>query len=790
MRNAFITLLVCLLLPGVHPASLSRAAPGATMKAGEGIVPKPLSVQPGHGTFTLSARTRIVYPHSDSGLRATAQYLARFLRASTGYAFTADSSTPIPRKDFIAFSPIRKSDLGPQAYRLTVKPAGILIEAGDGAGAFYAAQTVLQLLPPEIFSRTPVKKIKWEIPALSITDGPRYGWRGMMLDVSRHFFPKEFVKEFIDELAIHKMNVFHWHLTDDQGWRIEIKRYPQLTSIGAWRVDRETVPWSARTPARPGEVATYGGYYTQEDIREIVRYAAERFITIVPEIEMPAHATAVITAFPELSCTGGPFTVPTGGLWPIKDIYCGGNDSVFTFLENVLSEVTGLFPGTYVHIGGDEADKTEWKRCSKCQSRIKADSLGDEAGLQSYFVKRIEKFLESKGKRLIGWDEILEGGIAPEATVMSWRGTRGGIEAAKSGHDVVMTPTSHCYFDYYQGDWRQEPIAWGGYLPLTKVYAFEPTPEDLTPEEAHHVLGAQGNIWSETVTDPWKAQYMAFPRITAMSEVTWSAKEQRNWTSFTGRLEKQLARYAARGIAVAPSAYTVTMKDSFDRNTWARIVTLNAEIGQGNIRYTLDGKEPGKTSPVYVKPLVIKKGGTLKAAVVLGNRKPGPTMMRQIFISPRGLQEPVLASPLDLLRNGSGPSALIDNIRASEGARDTRWQGMKEKDLDAVIDLGGMRKVRRITAGFYQNGVDLIFLPAGVEYSVSDDGVNFRSVGTLTNDYPTNAERPVIRDFSSSFSAVGARYVKVHARSVGKCPDWHRRAGEPAWMYVDEIFVE
>ncbi|MEK9137784.1 MAG: family 20 glycosylhydrolase, partial [Bacteroidota bacterium] len=355
----------------------------------------------------------------------------------------------------------------------------------------------LQLMSPGVFAPEPVKKRTWTIPCVAIRDWPRFEWRGMHLDVSRHFLPKKFIKTYIDMLAMHKMNVFHWHLTDDQGWRLEIKKYPKLIEVTAWRVDREDQHWNHRDPPREGEKATYGGYYTQDEIREIVKYADERNITVVPEIEMPAHTTALLAAYPQYSCTGGPFDVPPGGVWPITDIFCAGNDSTFYFLQDVLTEVMDLFPGKYIHIGGDEADKKEWKACAKCQARIKQEELKDEAELQSYFVKRIEKFIVSKGRRLIGWDEILEGGLAPEATVMSWRGTEGGIAATRQGHDAVMTPGSHCYFDHYQGKQEFEPLAIGGYTPLSKVYSYEPIPDSLTPEEAKHILGAQGNVWTE-----------------------------------------------------------------------------------------------------------------------------------------------------------------------------------------------------------------------------------------------------------------------------------------------------
>jgi hexosaminidase len=395
------------------------------------------------------------------------------------------------------------------------------------------------------------------VPCVRIEDKPRLPWRGMLLDVSRHFFPKEFVKSFIDGLAMHKMNTFHWHLVDDQGWRLEIKKFPRLTEIGAWRVDRENLNWNERPAQQPGEKATYGGFYTQDDVREILAYAASRHVTVVPEIEMPGHCLSALAAYPELSCTGGPFTVPPGGVWPNKDVYCPGNEKTFKFLEDVLTEVVALFPGDYIHIGGDEVDKSTWKTCPKCQARMKAEGLRTEEELQSWFIRRIERFLNSKGKKLIGWDEILEGGLAPNAAVMSWRGNEGGIAAAKAGHAVVMTPTSHCYFDYYQGDAAVEPLAIGGYLPLSKVYAFEPVPTELSVEQSAFIIGAQANLWSEYIPTPEHARYMIHPRIAAMAETGWTVRDGRDWAGFIERLETQLLRYEAAGVPYARSMFTV-----------------------------------------------------------------------------------------------------------------------------------------------------------------------------------------------------------------------------------------
>lgn len=443
-------------------------------------------------------------------------------------------------------------ELGIEGYTLTVQPDRIDLKASQPAGLFYAVQTLIQLMPPAVYQPASASnKIKIRIPCVEIKDRPRFGWRGLMLDVSRHFFPPEFIYRFIDFLAMHKLNTFHWHLVDDQGWRIEIKKYPKLTEVGAWRVDREANHWNAREPQKPGEKATCGGFYTQDEIRDIVSYATNRYITIIPEIEMPGHTTAALAAYPEYSCSGGPFSVLPGGVWPITDIFCAGKEETFIFLEDILTEVMDLFPSRFIHIGGDEATKTEWEKCPLCRERIQKEGLKDVEELQSYFIRRIERFLNSHERRLIGWDEILEGGLAPQATVMSWRGTQGGIDAARLGHDVVMSPTSHCYFDYYQGDPDVEPLAIGGYLPLSRVYEFDPVPGELSAEESSFILGGQANLWTEYVSTPEHAEYMLFPRTAALAEAVWTLPDLKDWTDFAARLEGQLARYKAAGINYA-----------------------------------------------------------------------------------------------------------------------------------------------------------------------------------------------------------------------------------------------
>jgi hexosaminidase len=493
------------------------------------IIPNPQKVTESPGWFELKPDTVIKVPRA---LAEIGKHLQDYLVLETGFTLEikdAEGNNDSKNEIFLSTDGVRH-DLGDEGYLLDAVTDGISIRAAKPAGIFYGLQTLRQLIQDGVDSAKVV-------PAVIIQDKPRFKWRGMMLDVGRHFYPVEFIKRFIDILALHKMNVFHWHLTEDQGWRIEIKKYPKLHEIGSQRTGSQTADDQNRIDSTP-----YGGFYRQEEIKEIVAYAASRFITVVPEIEMPGHSLAALASYPELGCTGGPYEVQT--TWGIKkDVFCGGNEAVYTFLEDVLSEVLELFPSPVIHIGGDEVPKDRWRDCPKCQSMIKTKRLKDEDELQSYFITRIEKFLNAQGRQLIGWDEILEGGLAPNAMVMSWRGIEGGIQAASAGHDVVMSPTSHCYFDYYQSKNPNEPPGpyWeGAYLPLEDVYAYEPIPDGLSPEQARHILGAQGNIWTEFIASVDHLEYMTYPRGTALAEVVWSAPEKRDFSDFTRRLQKFL----------------------------------------------------------------------------------------------------------------------------------------------------------------------------------------------------------------------------------------------------------
>jgi hexosaminidase len=507
------------------------------------IIPQPVQLQSQEGVFTLSADTHLA---ASAETAAIAQLLQHWLTPATGLELPILSETTNRPSEIRFLIDPAQTRFGPEGYTLNITPQYIEARAMRPNGLFYAVQTLRQLLPPAIFTRNRSEG-PWTIPCLQMVDFPRFAWRGAMLDTGRHFMPKEFIFKFIDLLALHKLNVFHWHLTEDQGWRIEIKRYPRLTEVGAWR--KQTIIGHAdentKSPKYDGK--PHGGFYTQEDIRQVVAFARSRFITVIPEIEMPGHAQAAISAYPELGCTDTPLEVSS--IWGISENIYNLNESTFTFLENVLDEVLSLFPSKFIHIGGDEVPKKQWKNNPFIQSQMQALGLKDEEELQSYFIRRIEQFLDSRGRRLIGWDEILEGGLAPHASVMSWRGEEGGVAAAMANHDVIMAPWQFTYLDHYQSqDRSREPLAIGGFLPLQKVYEYEPVCAGIDASHAHHVLGAQAQLWTEYMPTPAQVEYMAFPRLCAFSETVWTPQNRKNLAAFNQRLITHLIRLERLGI--------------------------------------------------------------------------------------------------------------------------------------------------------------------------------------------------------------------------------------------------
>ncbi|MGZ3838952.1 MAG: glycoside hydrolase family 20 protein [Flavisolibacter sp.] len=743
------------------------------------IIPQPVSLQLKEGSFIIDNNTTLKINPTSPDLRAAAVFFNAYFKSITGRNLPVNTI----KKKSMEFRLSRIAEIGEEGYLLNVSPTTVLIRANTKAGILYGLPSLFQTLPA-VRTNAVLK-----IPSMDIKDYPRFKWRGMHLDVSRHFFSPALVKEYIDLMASYKINTFHWHLVDDQGWRIEIKKYPNLTGTGAWRVDHTEMVWGTRPQAKEGEAASYGGYYTQDQIKEIVQYAQERNITIVPEIEMPGHSAAAIASYPYLSCSQLPQLPMTGGDYTnISSNYCAGNDSVFLFLQDVLTEVMHLFPSTYIHVGGDEVDKTAWKSCPRCQARIQAEGLKNEEELQSYFIKRIEKFLISKHRKMIGWDEILEGGLAPEATVMSWRGESGGIEAAKMNHDVVMTPGTPVYFDHYQGDPATEPLAIGGFNTLKKVYGYEPVPGELNEEQAKHVLGAQANLWTEYITTAEQVEYMVLPRMLALAEVVWSPKETRNWNSFNERLQSQYRAFDQKGLHYSKGNFKVEIKP-FSQNGQL-FVNLLTEAYKGEVYYTTDGQEPSLQSKKYVEPIHIDSTMVLKAVTVVGGKVMSTRPAQQSFTIHKAIGKNVMyTNPVSNYYMADGPNSLTDGVRGTD-AVNQYWHGFAGKDLIAIVDLGSDLSIHRVSMGFLQHYRDWIMMPQWVSFEISQDGKNFREVKKVNNMVSTSEQGSIIKDFVAEFPEQKARFVRVTAKVLDALPNGHAGEGKPAWIFSDEIVVD
>lgn len=742
------------------------------------IIPQPVSIITGSGSFVIDKNTSLHFNSSDKDLQAVADYFSSCINHISGFVLKNNNK----KINSIEFSIAKTNEIGNEGYLLNVNPTSVTITANTKAGIVYGMQTLFQILPA-IRTNEVLK-----IPAMQIKDYPRFKWRGMHLDVSRHFFSPDLIKKYIDLMALYKFNTFHWHLTDDQGWRIEIKKYPKLTQVGAWRVDETDKVWGQRPQATEGETPTYGGYYTQEQIKDIVKYAALRNITIVPEIEMPGHSAAAIASYPYLSCTQQPQLPMTGGNYiNISSNYCAGNDSVFTFLENVLTEVIALFPSPYIHVGGDEVDKTSWHNCPKCQARIKKEGLKNEEELQSYFMKRIEKFLISKHRKMIGWDEILEGGLAPEATVMSWRGVQGGIIAATMNHDVVMTPGDPLYFNQYQGDPATEPLANGGFNTLKKVYDYEPIPNELDAIHAKYILGAQGNLWTEYITTPEHVEYMILPRMLALAEVLWSPKKARDWNNFNERLQQHFKTFDEKGLHYSKGNFKVEIKPfSQDGKLF---VNLSTEAYKGEMYYTTDETVPNLQSKKYTEPLRIDSSLTLKAITVVNGKNMSMIPAQQSFVIHKAVGKNVnYTNPVSSYYMADGPNSLTDGVRGTKEVG-KYWHGFEGKDLIATIDLGEEENIHTISLGCLQSYRDWIMMPRWVKFEISDDGKNFTEVQTIPNDISENEQASTIKDFTANFSERKTRFIRVTAKALDALPKGHPGEGKPAWIFADEIIV-
>lgn len=745
------------------------------------IIPRPQQVNVSNDApFTLSAKTVISLGTNSQNIKRNANMLASYIEQATGIRPAVGKS----KNGTAIVLTIDKTIANAEGYKLDADAKQIRIAGASAAGVFYGIQTLRKSLP-----LVNGKASKVSIPAVHIADAPRFAYRGTHLDVSRHFVTADSVRQFIDMLALHNINRFHWHLTDDQGWRIEIKKYPLLTQIGSKRAQTVIGHNSGKYDGKP-----YSGFYTQKQIRDIVKYAADRYITIVPEIDLPGHMQAALAAYPDMGCTGGPYEV--WQKWGVSDnVLCAGNDKTLTFIDNVLKEITQLFPSKYIHVGGDECPKTQWQKCPKCQARIKAlnleakDGHSAEERLQSYIITHASNYLKSLGRNTIGWDEILEGGLAEGATVMSWRGESGGIAAAKQHHDVVMTPNSYLYFDYYQSlDKANEPLAIGGYLPLETVYSYEPMPKELTADEARHIIGIQANIWTEYMPTFKQMQYMALPRLAALSEVQWSQPALKDYTSFTNRLTEFTHMYDRLGYNYAKHLYNVAIHVDSD-NKWREILIHMTTAGKAEIRYTLDGTEPTVNSTLYTGAIVLQKSAKIRAAAFRDGKRSSVTSQDISF-------NKATACPVELLQpthknyTYKGGATLTDGLLGDKGFGTGRWLGFSGNDLEAVIDLKQNTDVSSVSLNTCVDKGSWIFDARNIEVSVSADGKSFtkvasKSLPALEEQTPDN-----IYTYELTFPQTTTRYVKVTATSEHNIPKWHGGKGKPAFLFVDEISVK
>ncbi|RAI99373.1 hexosaminidase [Chitinophaga skermanii] len=729
------------------------------------IIPLPAKLEQQEGFFIINKGTAILA--KDAVEIKTAEVFNAYFSAISGYSLP--TTTNATRNVII----LTKKQGGPaEGYTITSSPNAITVTGNDNAGMFYGMQTVMQLIPTE-------KSNTYNLPLVAVEDAPRFGYRGLHLDVSRHFFSIDFIKKFIDLLAMHKMNTFHWHLTDDQGWRIEIKKFPKLQTIASQRKTSMIGNYADnKYDGKP-----YGGFYTQTEVKDVVKYASERFVTVIPEIEMPGHALAALTAYPELGCTGGPYEVATK--WGVfDDVFCAGNDQTFTFLQDVLDEVMPLFPSKLIHIGGDECPKTRWKVCPKCQARMKANNLKDEHALQSYFIQRMEKYINSKGKQIIGWDEILEGGLAPNAAVMSWRGMEGGIEAAKQQHDVVMTPGSHLYFDHYQARGKNEPIAFGGFTPVSKVYSFEPIPKELSNNEKKYIKGAQANLWTEYILSSSQAEYMEYPRATALAEVLWSPADKRNYDDFMNRLKVHFSRLDVKKVNYAKHVFDINATVSQTAKNQVQ-VAFDTKMENAQIRYTLDGSKPTMKSDIYRKPIIIKENCNLQALIFVKG-EPFGNGYAQPFVANLATGKEVTLKDAPADKYNPGNFALVNGIEGSKELNDEQWLGWNGKNMEAVVDLGKPSTVKNISFNTVHAPGKWIYKPKVVTMYASNDGRIYRII------YTENVfNKEGVFKVNAKVPNVPARFIKIVAENFGTIPAGAPAgAGSPAWFFIDEIIVE
>lgn len=723
------------------------------------LIPKPNKMNLAEGQYTLAPNSPL---YVTENFLTVAELLAEYPNLKTLAPELVKKVGKKHNQGIRLFQAEEQDKIPSQAFKLVIDQTGILIKAHNKEAMISGLYSLLQL---SMLQENPQR-----LPALTIEDSPRFHYRGLHLDVSRHFMPLAFIKKYIDVMALYKYNYFHWHLTDAAGWRLEIKQYPELTSRAAWRTHSSWKDWwnNGRQYLKQGDANAYGGYYTQVEVKDLVAYAAKKGITIIPEIEMPGHSEEVLAVYPQLACSGKAYT---------QGEFCIGNPETFTFLKNVLDEVMELFPSTYIHMGGDEAEKKHWASCAKCQSLKAKEKLKDEYELQSYAIKQIDEYLQSKGRKLIGWDEILEGGLSKGATVMSWRGEEAGIKAANSGHDVIMTPGAFLYFDAYQSDPRTQPEAIGGYLPIDKVYAYNPIPKGVDKDKEKHILGAQANLWTEYMTTYQQVEYMAFPRALALAEVNWTNQSERSWEDFKTRLQKHYKILQQLGINYYRPSYQVKSEVSYHPNRMSNSVSLSAEQVNPLIYYSTDGSTPTHKSTLYSNPIEIKGSHTLRAASFIDSFRVSTVEEVKLDIHEAIGKKVFYNNPWEGYP-AQKEFTLTNGIKGGLSYQDQQWQGFV-KDIDIYVDFERREEIKSVAMRFMQQPGPGVYFPGSFKVLLSDNGKNYREVGHVVNYEDTLDPKLKFKTFEIKLDKpMMARYVKVIATNSMQ-----------GYLFTDEIII-
>lgn len=738
------------------------------------IVPTPLSMEKGTGSFTFGPNTVITVPTEEQ--KPVAGLFASLFTRSAGFTPKVQVGT----EGDVCLE--LDKNLPEDAYEMQVSSGQIRVKASDSKGLFYGLQNLRLLLPPAIESSTAQDTVEWTVPEMTVKDAPRFGYRGFMLDVSRYFLPKEELLRMIDCMALLKLNRLHLHLTDDNGWRLEIKKYPKLTEVGAWKVDRQHLPFPERRNPKRGEPATVGGYYTQADMKEIIAYAADRQIEIIPEIDIPAHSNAALASYPEYAC---PVVKDFIGVIPglggknAEIIFCGGNEKTYEFLQDVLDEVIALFPSRYIHLGGDEATKTNWKKCPLCQARIREEHLADEEALQGYFMERMSDYVRSKGKEVMGWDELTNSKLPEDAIIFGWQGFgNAALKAAEQGHRFVMTPARVAYLIRYQGPQWFEPLTYFGNNTLKGLFDYEPVQEGWKPEYEKLLMGVQASMWTEFCNKPEDVFYLVFPRLAALAEIAWVPKNQKDWNVFLKGLDNYTAHLEQKDVVYARSMFNIQHR-IIPNDNGALTLTLECERPDVDIHYTLDGTEPTATSPRYTQALTLKENVTVKAATFAGNEQQGKTLILPV--------EWNKATAKPLVNAASGMEVLVNGLRGSLKQTDFEWY---TGAMSVTVDLQQPEDIRSCTAGCITNYGMAVHKPKSMTVELSDDNLHFKEAGKLTfTDDEIFREGNFIEDLRIDVDHVRARYIRFTFEAPSNCPADHVRPGQPSRVYLDELII-